>query len=129
VVIFDVVAEVIFINEVIAGVVGWVDVDKFDLARVGLLEELENFEVVAFDHQVLGGVPVNAVLRAGAERAVGRAEGDLAGLALAEPVEAVLLLGVGHRLVADELLEDIEVDAGAAGAFGDQLREELLEAG
>ena len=63
-VVFDVVLEVVGLDEVLTGVVGRVDVDELHLPRVGFLEELEDFEVVALDHEVLGGIPVHALFRA-----------------------------------------------------------------
>ena len=43
--------KVIIVDEVIARVVGRVDVDHLDLAEVGLLQELEGVEVVAFENR------------------------------------------------------------------------------
>ena len=118
-VVLDVVLEVVGIDEVLAGVVGRVDVDELHLPGIGLLEELEDFEVVALDHQVLGGVPVHAVLRAGAQGAGGGREGELAGAAFAVPVEAVFLLPLIHR-AAEKLLEHLEVNLAFGEGFGEQ---------
>src|SRR5271157_3753717 len=82
-VILNVVLKVVGIDEVTAGVIGRIDVDQLDLAGVALLQKLEHFEIVALDHEVLGGLPIDALLRAGAESAGGGREGDLAGAALA----------------------------------------------
>jgi hypothetical protein len=53
----------------------------------------------------------------------------LAGEAFAVPVEAVAFLGIGDGLVADELLEDIEVHGSAVFALGEEFGEEFLELG
>ena len=124
-VVLDVVLEVVGIDEVLAGVVGRVDVDELHLPGVALLQELEHFEVVALDHQVLRGVPVHAVFRAGAQGAGGGREGELAGAALAVPVEAVLLLALVHR-AAEQLLQHLEVHLAFGEGFGEQ-RLELLD--
>ena len=58
--------EIVFIDEVFAGVIGRVDVDHLDLPEVGLLEEFECVQVVALDEEVLGGVEIHALLPAGA---------------------------------------------------------------
>ena len=50
---------VIRIHEVTPRVVGRVDVDHLDLAVVVLLQDLEYFKVIAFNHHVLSVVPVN----------------------------------------------------------------------
>ena len=124
-VVLDVVLKVVGIDEVLAGVVRRVDVDELHLAGVALLEELEDFEVVALDHEVLRGVPVHALLRAGAQRAGGGREGELPGAALAVPVEAVFLLPLVHR-AAEELLQHLEVDLPLGERFGEE-RLELLD--
>jgi hypothetical protein len=69
--------KVVRVDEIVTGVVGRVDVDHFDLAEVGLLEELEHLQVVAFDDQVLGGVEVDALV---AVREQGAEAGLLDGL-------------------------------------------------
>ena len=56
-VVLYIVLEVVRIDEVLAGVVGRVDVDELDFPGVGFLEELEDFEVVALDHEVLRWCP------------------------------------------------------------------------
>ena len=126
-VVLDVVLEVVGIDEVLAGVVGRVDVDELHLAGVGFLEELEDFEVVALDHEVLGGVPVHAVFRARTQGAGGGGEGELAGAAFAVPVEAVFLLGIGDGLIAHELLEHVQIHGHAVLALGDEFGEERPE--
>ena len=57
--------EVVVVDEVVAGVVGRVDVDELDLAEVRLLEQLQRLEVVALDEEVLGGVEVDRSSRTG----------------------------------------------------------------
>ena len=52
-------AVVVLVDEVVAGVVGRVDVDHLDLAHIGLVEELEHLQVLALDEEVLGGLPVD----------------------------------------------------------------------
>ena len=92
--------EIIGVDQFPAYVVRRVEIDHFYLARVALLEELQDFEVVPLDHEVLGRFPVHAVLGAGAQGAGGRGEGELPRETLAVPVQAVLLIGVGDALVA-----------------------------
>src|SRR5689334_8061978 len=45
--------EGVVVDEVVAGVVGRVDVDDVDHARVAAAEEAQDLEVVAFDDDVL----------------------------------------------------------------------------
>ena len=78
------------------------------MPAVALLEQLQDFEIVTLDHQVLRRVPVHAVFRAGAQRTGGWREGKLTRAALAVPVEAILLLPFIHGS-AKKLLEHLEV--------------------
>ena len=55
---------VIGIDEVVAGVVGRIDVDGFDAPEIGLIEELEDLKVVSLDEEVLGGVKMAGVVPA-----------------------------------------------------------------
>ena len=56
------VAEVVWVNKVLPSVVRRIDIDELYLAGVTLLKEFEDFEVVALDHEVLGGVPIGRVV-------------------------------------------------------------------
>ena len=126
-VITNTLAEVVGIDEIIPGVVRRVDINQLDLAGIALLQQLEHFQVVAFDHQVLGAVPVDTFLRAWPQRAGAGGQGQLPCPALAVPVQAVLLVGIGHRGITDQRLEHIDVDGGTLRTFGDQLGKQRLE--
>lgn len=47
--------------------------------------------------------------------------------AFAVPVQAVLLLGIRHRLVTHELLEHLEIHGHAVRPLGDEFGEERLQ--
>lgn len=126
-VVCNIILEVVGIDEVVAGVIGRVDVDKLYLPGVRFLKELEDFEVVALDHDILRGVPVHAVCLAGAQGARGGGEGELPGAALAMPVQSVLLLGIGDSLVANKLFEHIHIHGHTVRALGDEFWEERPE--
>ncbi len=127
-VILDVVLEIVRVHEVLAGVVGRVDVDQLDLAGIALLQQLQHFQVVALDHQVLRAVPVHAVFRAGAQGAGAGGERQLPGAALAMPVEAVFLLAFFHR-AAQQLLQHLEIHLAFAEGFREQGLERVQVAG
>ena len=40
---------IIRIDEIIAGVIGWIDVNYLDLAKIGLLEKFQDLKIVTFD--------------------------------------------------------------------------------
>ena len=53
------VGEIIWVNEVVASVVRRVDIDQFHFAEVRLKQQLQHFEVVAFDKGIAGRVEVH----------------------------------------------------------------------
>ena len=116
---------VVGVDEVVAGVVGRVDVDHLDLAQVRLLQELQHFQVVALDDQVLGGVEVDALLRAGAQGAQARRLDGLEAVGLARPVHAVALLAHVHGFAQGQL-QPLKVDLAALGADLREQAQQLL---
>ena len=90
-------AEVVRIDEVVAGVVGGVDVDQPDAAAVALLKDLQNLQVVSLDDRVFGGVELDR-LPARAQPASGRKLEAAKGLGFAGPGQAVFFtLGSRRR--------------------------------
>jgi hypothetical protein len=118
-------AVVVGVDEVLAGVVGRVDVDHLDLAQVGLLQQLENLQVVAFDDEVPGGVEVDALLAARSQSTQARGLDGAEAIALAGPVHAVAFAANLDGLTEREL-EPLEVDAPVLGAHLGEDAQELL---
>lgn len=48
------------------------DIDHFDLAVVVFLQDFQNFQVIAFDKDVLSGVPVLGLAKVGGKGCGGR---------------------------------------------------------
>ena len=57
---------VVGVDKIIAGIIRGINVDHLDLAEIRLLQELQHFQVVAFDDEILSCVKINAFLTAGA---------------------------------------------------------------
>ena len=91
-------AVVVRVDEVVAGVVGRIDIDHLDLAQVGLLQELQDLKVVALDDEVLRRVEVDALLRTGAKRPEARHLDRLETIGLARPVHPIAFLAHVHCL-------------------------------
>lgn len=101
-------AEIVFVDEIVAGVVGRVDIDELDFAGVVLAQELQRVEVVSLDVQVLGGVPV---LAAFLDRTQGLGDGfadEAFRLAFAGPSELVAF-PVAFRHITKSLFQRVEV--------------------
>jgi hypothetical protein len=56
-------AEVVVVDEVVAGVVRRVDVDQLDATGVRLVQQLERLEIVPLDEEMAGGRCVDAFPR------------------------------------------------------------------
>ena len=126
-VIFYVVLKIVRVHKILAGVVRRVYVNQLHLAGIAFLQQLEHFQVVAFNHQVLRGVPVHALLRARAQRAGAGGQGQLAGAAFAVPVEAVFFVRIGGGFVAHQGFEHIHIHGHAVRVFGQQFRKQLFQ--
>ncbi len=101
--------EVVFIDKIIPGVVGRVDVDHFHLPEVGFLEELEGVEVVAFDVEVFCVLEIHRLLAAGAQRQGDGRVRQRERLALAGPIEAVAFLRAFDEIGGEFLFQQIEL--------------------
>ena len=121
-------AEVVAVDEVVAGVVGRVDVDHLDTPGVGLLEELERVQIVRLDEEVARRVLVHARARHGDERPARRFAGAAARRPLAWPEEAEVF-GVRAfflKVVAQRGAQRLPVDRPVGKSLrrdGAQLRE------
>ena len=118
----DAVPETVPVDEIPAGVVGRIDVDEPDLAGVALPQQLESFEVVAFDEQVARPFPVDAELRTRKKRAERRSPGGPARLALAVPDKSVTP-AAGFAAGPQKPPQRHEVDLPAAERFRDSFPE------
>ena len=59
--------KIVLIDKIVASVVGWVDIDHFDFTQIRLLQQLQYFQIIALDVEVLAvkvagrSVPAHAV--------------------------------------------------------------------
>ena len=118
----------VVVDEVVAGVVGRVDVDELDLAGVGGAQELEGLEVVALDVEVPRGVEVLGAFADGAEGGGGGGVGGITRGALAGPLQAVALLRpLDDRLGGEGLAEEVEIHGQAGRPLGYTLGEKSTQ--
>ena len=87
---------------------------------IAFLQELQDFKVVALDIEVLGRIPVLALLLARTQSAGRGRLRKAERLALAVPAEAVALFLIVH-IVAQQLAQDVEIDLPLLKCFGKKL--------
>ena len=111
-----VLGEIVLIHEIIAGVVGWVDVDHLHLAKVRFPQELEHVQIVALDIQILAvpaagrAVAPNAVrLYRSQRRRNGRIRRQHR-LLLIRPCELIAFFTPVHHVRVDLLHQNILVN-------------------
>ena len=102
--------EIIMIHKIIARVIWRVNVYHLDLAHVGVLKQLQDFEVVALDIEVLCRVPIHALLGTRAQRLVDRCSSLTEGSTFAHPSKVIDFRSILHCLVAQQQAEFIEID-------------------
>ena len=119
-VVLDIVAKIVLIYEVMARVVGWIDIDHLDPAMIALLQELQDLEIISLDVKILGRIPDLALFLAWAECPRRRCLREAQGLSLAVPSEAVALILVVH-IVPQNLAQNIEIDLPLLERLGKEL--------
>ena len=78
--------------------------------EIGLLKAFQHIEVVALNVQVLCGVEVHALLRAGAQRGVDGGIGSKDSLALVGPSKLVALFVAFYNIGRQQLAQLVEVN-------------------
>lgn len=101
--------KIIIIDKVIASVIWRVDIYHLHLTIIGLLQELQHFEVVTLYVEVLRGVPVHGILFLGAQGLIDGASSLCHGFTLACPCELVAFTPALHSVVAKETAQRIYV--------------------
>ena len=101
--------EIIGIDEVVAGVVRRVDIDHLDLTEIALLQELEDFQIVALDVEVFSGVPILAFRHTGAQCLPDRLVSFYDCRLLAYPCKLVCLIAV-HHARREHLFQQLKID-------------------
>ncbi len=85
-------AVIVLVDEIVARVVGRVDVDHLDCPKVGLVEQLQDFQVFPFDEEMLGLVPIDRLIGCGLQAGCARRLDSTKGVFLACPGEGVSVL-------------------------------------
>ena len=121
--------KAVCINKYICScIIGWINENHLDLAKIALLQELEDFQIIALDVEVFGGVPVLALRHAGAQGLPDRLVGFHDSRLLADPCELVCLVAV-HHVRRKHLFQQLKIDRSfdsvvSVRCFGDAVREQ-----
>ena len=106
---FNTILIVIRIHKFLPRIVRRININHFDLSRIWLTEKFEHFQIVPFQIQVFGCIPVNAFLFAGTERPQRRSCRRPARLSLAFPLQTKEFVVLRH-IVAQHLTQGVKVN-------------------
>ena len=114
------------VNELLPCVVGRIDIDHFDFAEIRLLQQLQDFEIFAFDKDVVGGFEIHRLGPVRVQSRDARLLDDFHALRLARPDEPEALVG---RLdpIAKRPPQGFEVNISFGHALGKTLRDEIFQ--
>ena len=101
--------EVVGINEVVAGIIRRVNIDHLDLAEIALLQDFQDFQIIALNIEILRGVPVAAVGFHGAQRFRDRPRRFGHSRLFTNPCKFIALVAV-HHIPAQKLLQNLKID-------------------
>ena len=116
--------KIVPVDEIIARVVGRIDIDHLHLAEIALLQEFQHFQIVTLNIEVLRAVPVDALFLAGAQSF---ADGFVClhdGNLFAHPSKLI-----GNHIIRQHLTQQVKVNgllrlAGLIFSFGYAIREQ-----
>ena len=108
--------KIILVDKVVASVVGRVDIDHLDLAQISLLQQLQDFQIVALDIKIFavkaagGAVSAHAVRHDRAQRGRNGRVGRQHRLLLVRPGKLIPFLPALHDAVGKLLPQHIKVN-------------------
>lgn len=100
---------IIQVYKITTRVIWRVDINHFDLAHIGVLEQFQHFEVVALDVEVLCLVPIHTFLWTRTQRLVDRCCSLLQGGSFTNPREVIDFGIVFHGVVSKQQPEFVEI--------------------
>ena len=101
--------EIVCIDKIVARIIRRVNVNHFDFAQIALLQQLEYFQIVALNVEILGIIPVLAFFRAGAQGLADGLVGFYNGCLFAHPCKLVCFISV-YNVRREHLLQQFKVD-------------------
>ena len=102
--------KIVLIHEVVARIVGWININNFNLTKIGLLQELQHFQIIALDIEIFGVVKIHAFPTAGAQRFGNGSVCKQDRLLLVRPCKLIPFLSAIHHLDGDLLHQHILVN-------------------
>src|SRR5690606_834110 len=89
---FGIFTKIIIVDKVSTRIVRRVDVNQLYLPEIGLLQQLQRFQVVAFNEQILGSIKIHTFFKTWAQCFSNRSIGGEQGFALTRPVQVIAFL-------------------------------------
>ncbi len=120
----EVIAEIVVLHDIISRVVRRIDVDHLHAPVIAFLQELQHFEVVALDVEILRRVPVLALRLARAQRPHARRLRQAQRRVLAVPGEIVAVARIVDG-VAEQIPQLVEIHLSIARDLREEARERL----
>ena len=101
--------KIVCIDNIVARIIRRVNVNHFDFAQITLLQQLEHFQIVTLNIEILGIIPVFAFCRAGAQGLADGLVGFHNGCLFAHPCKLVCFISV-YNVRREHLLQQFKVD-------------------
>ena len=129
--------KIVLIDKIIAGVVRRINVDHLDLAQIGFLQELQHFQIIALDVEILTvktaghSILAHAVCHNRAQRCRNGRIGRQHGLFLVRPCKLVTLFPTLHDGIGKLLPQNVKINGmfylAVTHYFGDGIGEQLAD--
>ncbi len=103
--------EIIIIDEIIACIIGWINVNHFDTTEIGFAKDFEDIEVIALDIQIFRGVEVNRFFTTRTQSFINRLVGKTGSRSLIRPRELIAFFAIVEHIVRQFRTELVEVDS------------------
>ena len=101
--------KIVCIDEVVARIIRRININHLDLAEIALLQEFQDFQIIALDIEILRGIPVAAVCFHRAQRFRDWPRRFRHCRLFADPCKFIALVAF-HHIPAQKLLQNLEID-------------------
>lgn len=101
--------KIIPVNKILPSIIRRININHLDLAEIALLQDFQDFQIIALDIEVLRGIPVAAVCFYRAQRFGDRPRRFGHSRLFTNPCKFIALVAV-HYIPAQKLLQNLKID-------------------